>query len=113
MMASSPVAARATPPETGASTRKPPAAITSASNAWVTAGTPELMSMTMQPCFRPASTPSGPRSTSATMALVGSMVITTSLPSASARGVGAVLAAGCAARKRATASASTSSTVSS
>ncbi|MDT4828418.1 hypothetical protein FQZ97_618020 [compost metagenome] len=74
MIASSPVRARGTPPDTGASTISLPAAATAWASRCVCAGTPELMSTTTLPGRRPANTPWSPPSTCSTMALVGSMV---------------------------------------
>ncbi|MNL32385.1 hypothetical protein D3C87_1542310 [compost metagenome] len=74
MMDRSPVRARGTPPDTGASTISPPAAATACASRWVCAGTPELMSTTTLPGRSAASTPCSPLSTCSTMALVGSIV---------------------------------------
>ncbi|MNT38711.1 hypothetical protein D3C72_1749180 [compost metagenome] len=89
MMDSSPVRARGTPPDTGASTICPPASATAWASRWVWAGTPELISTTTLPARRPASTPSAPLSTCSTMPLVGSMVTMMSLCAASAAQVAA------------------------
>ena len=92
MIASSPVRARGTPPLTGASTSRPPAASTSAASSRVRAGAPLLMSISSAPGRSPASTPSGPSSTAATTSLVGSMVTIRSQPCATARAVAARVA---------------------
>ena len=71
MIASCPVRARETPPETGASINTPPSSATRAASALVSAGTPEVMSITTVPGRRVLPMLS---STSPTAALVGSMV---------------------------------------
>ena len=84
MIANSPVFARGTPPDTGASIMWPPSSITRSASICVTDGTPELISITTVPGFMPAITLSLPlASTCSTIALVGSMVITTSDAAAS------------------------------
>ena len=88
MIASSPVFARGTPPETGASIMWLPSSITRSARSCVTDGTPELISITTVPGFMPAITLSSPlASTCSTIMLVGSMVITTSDAAASWRSV--------------------------
>src|SRR6185437_8183380 len=79
MIASSPVFARGTPPDTGASIRSAPNSRTRSASSCVTVGSPELISMTTAPGRNPAISVSSPvASTWRTMALVGSMVMTTS-----------------------------------
>ena len=85
MMASSPVLARGTPPDTGASTMCAPAAATCSARARVMVGTPELISTTTASLRSPASMPFGPSRTACTIALVGRIVMMMSEAAASSR----------------------------
>ncbi len=92
MIASCPVFARGTPPDTGASIITPPSAATFSARAWVCEGTPELISIITVPGFMPAKMLSSPAlSTRSTIALVGNMVtITSDAPASCASVSGAV-----------------------
>ncbi len=92
MIASSPVRARDTPPETGASINTPPALRTVSAIRRVSAGTPELISMTMVRGRKAAQAPVSPCITRATIVLVGNMVIRISAPWATSAGVSAEVA---------------------
>ncbi len=88
MIASSPVFARGTPPDTGASIMCEPTSFTRSASNCVTDGTPELISITTVPGLMPAMIVSSAcASTRSTIVLVGSMVITTSDSAASCRSV--------------------------
>ena len=93
MIASSPLRARATPPETGASIIATPAAASRSARLRVTAGTPEVMSMTTQPRLRALSACS---TTSLTSVLVGKLVTSTSAPVAGPLVLNRALPSGCA-----------------
>ncbi len=95
MMASSPVLARETPPDTGASIITPPAAATRAASARVSPGAPDVMSTTTVPGFIAGSSPS---SATPTAALVGSMDTIRSDPAASCAGVSGTLPPTCCAK---------------
>ena len=88
MMARSPVFARGTPPETGASIIATPRAARSAAISRVLPGWPLVMSMTSVPL---ASTGAISAATSATCLLVGTMVTTQSAPLAASAGPAAAL----------------------
>ena len=92
MRDSSPVTARGTPPETGASTMRTPRAARSAAVLRVSAGSAELISMTSAPEASAAAIPQF-SSASATMPPSGSMV-TTTLAAAKAPGSPAATAPG-------------------
>ncbi len=92
MMASSPVLARDTPPETGASIRAMPCSAALPARIRVASGTPLDISTMREPCASAENAPSGPSSTAATTALEGSMVTRMSQPSAAAAGVSAARA---------------------
>src|SRR5579864_616616 len=77
---------------TGASIHSQPRAAVAAASRSVTSGSMVLMSMTAPWRRRCARTPSGPATTCSTIAEVGSIVITTSLPAATAATVGAARA---------------------
>ncbi len=99
MIARSPVLARGTPPETGASIIATPRLASSAAISRVLAGWPLVMSMTSVPL---ASVGPISAATSATCLLVGTMVMTQSAPAAAALASAAALpptsATNCAAR---------------
>ena len=97
MMDSSPVWARGTPPDTGASTTWTPRGSSAAASRSVSAGSAELISTTSAPGRSAAPIPQ-PRIASATIAPLGSMVTTMSAAAKSA-GAPAVTLPGCAAAK--------------
>ena len=80
MMVSSPVRARGTPPDTGASTMAMPCAASIAPSCAVPCGSQEPMSMTTLPRGRRAARPPSPVSTCCTTFPSGSIRITASSP---------------------------------
>ena len=77
MIASSPVRALGTPPDTGASTRAIPRSFKAAPSSAVPCGDDELMSISKEPIGSVVATPFSPSTAARTTWTFGSMVITT------------------------------------
>ena len=86
MIASVPSIALGSPPLTGASSMVTPFAASRAAISWLASGAMELMSTTIDPGLAPSITPYVPSTASLTSGELGSIVMTTSLPAATAAG---------------------------
>ena len=84
MMSRSPEAARATPPDTGASITRPPRTASRAAAAVTASGPTVAMIITIVPVASTGATPAGPNSACSSCSGVATMTATTSAPSTAA-----------------------------